>query len=407
MLYLNNKKILIGISGGIAAYKAAELTRALIKSGAQVRVVMTPSACAFITPLTLQALSGNPVAQSLLDPHAQAGMSHIELAKWADLIIIAPATANLIARLSIGMANDLLSSICLASEAPIAIAPAMNHIMYTNLATQANIATLKERGYTILGPASGQQACGDEGSGRMVEPLAIAQALNDLFMPKALANLNIIVTAGPTREAIDPVRYLSNYSSGKMGYAIAQVAALQGAKVTLISGPTNLDTPDLVNKISVESALDMHACVHAELAKACDIFISCAAVADFRCENILTNKFKKQNKDDALTIKFTQNPDILASVANLDNKHRPFCIGFAAETENVEQYALRKLKQKNIDLICANDVSIADQGFNADKNALHLFWSDGDKKLALNSKYKLAQELIAEIISHYRLKHNA
>ncbi|MCD9471412.1 bifunctional phosphopantothenoylcysteine decarboxylase/phosphopantothenate--cysteine ligase CoaBC [Photobacterium phosphoreum] len=400
MQTLAGKKILLGISGGIAAYKCAELTRRLIERGAQVQVVMTQAAQEFITPLTMQAVSGNPVSSSLLDPSAEASMGHIELAKWADLVLLAPATADLIARISAGMGNDLLSTLCLATDAPIAVAPAMNQQMYRNIATQENLATLQRRGFTLWGPASGEQACGDIGPGRMLEPMQLVHHCEDFFQQPDLSELNIVITAGPTREAIDPVRYLSNYSSGKMGFSIAAAAAKRGANVTLISGPVNLATPAGVTRIDINSATEMH---QAALEHAINnhIFIACAAVADFRPVHVANQKMKKQDGNDELVIQLVKNPDIVASIAAL-TAQRPFTVGFAAETQNVEHYARGKLAAKNLDLICANDVSIQGQGFNSDTNALHLYWPNGDKTLPLATKADLGQQLIAEIVALYQ-----
>lgn len=400
MQTLAGKKILLGISGGIAAYKCAELTRRLIERGAQVQVVMTKAAQEFITPLTMQAVSGNPVASSLLDPAAEASMSHIELAKWADIVLLAPATADLIARVSAGMGNDLLSTLCLATDSPIVVAPAMNQQMYRNVATQENIATLKRRGFHIWGPASGEQACGDVGPGRMLEPMALVHRAEDFFQPADLTDVSLTITAGPTREALDPVRYISNHSSGKMGFAIAQAAAERGAKVTLISGPVNLPTPQGVTRIDVESAEQMHqaAMTHAPQHK---IFIACAAVADFRPATVAEQKMKKQSDEDTMTITLVKNPDIVASVAALAD-NRPFTVGFAAETQDVEQYARGKLTRKHLDLICANDVAQQGQGFNSDTNALHLYWPQGDKALPLTNKSELGKQLIDEITALYR-----
>ncbi|MDO6499409.1 bifunctional phosphopantothenoylcysteine decarboxylase/phosphopantothenate--cysteine ligase CoaBC [Photobacterium sanguinicancri] len=400
MQTLAGKKILLGISGGIAAYKCAELTRRLIERGAQVQVVMTKAAQEFITPLTMQAVSGNPVASSLLDPAAEASMSHIELAKWADMVLLAPATADLIARVSAGMGNDLLSTLCLATDSPIIVAPAMNQQMYRNVATQENIATLKRRGFHIWGPASGEQACGDVGPGRMLEPMALVHRAEDFFQPADLTDVSLTITAGPTREALDPVRYISNHSSGKMGFAIAQAAAERGAKVTLISGPVNLPTPQGVTRIDVESAEQMHqaAMTHAPQHK---IFIACAAVADFRPATVAEQKMKKQSDEDTMTITLVKNPDIVANVAALAD-NRPFTVGFAAETQDVEQYAQGKLTRKHLDLICANDVAQQGQGFNSDTNALHLYWPQGDKALPLTNKSELGKQLIDEITALYR-----
>ncbi|WP_120513717.1 bifunctional phosphopantothenoylcysteine decarboxylase/phosphopantothenate--cysteine ligase CoaBC [Photobacterium salinisoli] len=403
MKTLAGKKILLGISGGIAAYKCAELTRRLIERGAEVRVVMTPAAKEFITPLTMQAVSGHPVADSLLDPAAEASMGHIELAKWADLVLLAPASADLIARLRAGMGNDLLTTLCLATSAPIAVAPAMNQQMYRQPATQENLAVLASRGHQIWGPASGEQACGDIGPGRMLEPMALIAEMENAFQPQDLAGVRIAITAGPTREALDPVRYLTNHSSGKMGFAIAQAAAQRGASVTLISGPVNLATPAGVIRIDVDSAADMHQAA-TEQAKAHDIFIGCAAVADFRPAEMASQKMKKQPGKDELVLKLVKNPDIIASVAAL-TEQRPFTVGFAAETQDVARYAQDKLQRKNLDLICANDVAQQGQGFNSDTNALHLYWKNGDKALPLTDKASLGRQLITEIINRYKEHH--
>ncbi len=392
MQTLAGKKILLGISGGIAAYKCAELTRRLIERGAQVQIVMTDAAKEFITPLTMQAVSGNPVSYSLLDPSAEASMSHIELAKWADLVLLAPATADLIARMAAGMGNDLLTTLVLATDAPIAVSPAMNQQMYNNLATQENIATLARRGAEIWGPASGEQACGDVGKGRMLEPMDLVHHCEAFFGPKPLEGKRILLTAGPTREALDPVRYVTNHSSGKMGFAIAEAAAKMGAHVTLIAGPVSLATPTLVERINVESAVDMHNAVMASASQH-DVFIACAAVADYRPESVAEQKIKKTGDNDTLTITMVKNPDIVASVAAM-NQNRPFTVGFAAETQNVEQYARGKLTNKNLDMICANDVSVAGQGFNSDDNALTVYWPQGEQSLPLASKTELARSLM-------------
>ena len=392
---LAGKKILLGISGGIAAYKCAELTRRLIEHGAQVQVVMTNAAKEFITPLTMQAVSGRPVSDSLLDPAAEASMGHIELAKWADLVLLAPATADLIARMTAGMGNDLLTTLVLATDAPVAVSPAMNQQMYSNPATQENIATLKRRGCEIWGPAAGEQACGDVGMGRMLEPMQLVHRCEDFFQPKPLAGRSVLITAGPTREAIDPVRYITNHSSGKMGYALAEAAAKQGATVTLISGPVSLATPNKVNRIDVDSAQQMFDTVIANAAQH-DIFISCAAVADYRPETIADQKLKKVDGKDDMTIQMVKNPDIVASVASM-TEGRPFTVGFAAETQDVEKYARGKLERKNLDMICANDVSVEGQGFNSSSNELHLYWKDGDKSLPLDSKDTLGFQILDQI----------
>ncbi|MGO1192212.1 bifunctional phosphopantothenoylcysteine decarboxylase/phosphopantothenate--cysteine ligase CoaBC [Vibrio casei] len=397
---LSGKKILLGISGGIAAYKCADLTRRLIERGAQVQVVMTPAAKEFITPLTMQAVSGRPVSDSLLDPAAEASMGHIELAKWADLILLAPATSDLIARLRAGMGNDLLTTLILASNAPIAVAPAMNQQMYANVATQENISALTQRGMMIWGPAAGQQACGDVGYGRMLEPMELVAHCEAFFGPKPLQNIKLAITAGPTREAIDPVRYISNHSSGKMGFAIAEAAANMGADVTLISGPVALATPANVTRIDVESAEQMYkaAMEHAVIN---DIFISCAAVADYRPSQIADQKIKKTDDSDQMQIVMVKNPDIVASVAALKDK-RPFTVGFAAETQDVKKYALGKLAKKNLDMICANDVSVEGLGFNSNDNALHLYWKNGEQALGTACKQHLAKQLLDIVVKQYQ-----
>lgn len=392
MQTLAGKKILLGISGGIAAYKCAELTRRFIERGAEVRVVMTLAAKEFITPLTMQAVSGHPVADSLLDPAAESSMGHIELAKWADMVLLAPATADLIARLAAGMGNDLLTTLVLATPAPLIVSPAMNQQMYNHAATQENIATLARRGAEIWGPAAGEQACGDIGPGRMLEPMDLVSRCEAFFAPKPLAGKRVLLTAGPTREALDPVRYITNHSSGKMGYAIAEAAADLGAEVTLISGPVSLSTPRQVSRIDVESALEMHQHVM-EHAASCDIFIGCAAVADYRPERIAEHKIKKTDQNSTLSITMVKNPDIVASVAAL-TEQRPFTVGFAAETQEVEKYARSKLANKNLDMICANDVSIEGQGFNSNNNALTVYWHDGAQALPLTSKRELARALM-------------
>jgi len=411
MTAIANKRILLGITGGIAAYKCAELTRRLTEQGAEVRVVMTQSAQEFITPLTMQAVSGFPVSHSLLDPAAEAGMGHIELAKWADLVLIAPATANFIAKFTAGIADDLLSTLCLATPAPIAIAPAMNQVMYQAPATQANLATLKQRQITLWGPAAGAQACGDVGPGRMVNPDELVTAVVDYFsepaqrnaqpqlslQPKLLAGKNIMITAGPTREAIDPVRYISNHSSGKMGYALAQAARSLGANVTIVSGPVALPAPDECNLVKVISALDMHTAVMADINQQ-DIFIACAAVADYRPETIAEQKIKKTNSDE-MVVRMIKNPDIVASVAALENS--PFTVGFAAETQDVEHYARDKMQRKNLAMIAANDVAQSGQGFNAEDNALTVFWPQGMTQIALASKQDVAAQLLQLIATQF------
>ncbi|WP_134187726.1 bifunctional phosphopantothenoylcysteine decarboxylase/phosphopantothenate--cysteine ligase CoaBC [Buttiauxella sp. BIGb0552] len=395
---LAGKKIVLGVSGGIAAYKTPELVRRLRERGAEVRVVMTEAAKAFITPLSLQAVSGYPVSDSLLDPAAEAAMGHIELGKWADLVILAPATADLIARITAGMANDLVSTICLATPAPVAVLPAMNQQMYRATATQHNLEVLSTRGLLIWGPDSGSQACGDIGPGRMLDPLAIVEmAAQHFTVIKDLQHLNVMITAGPTRERLDPVRYITNDSSGKMGFAIAAAAATRGANVTLISGPVSLPTPPWVKRIDVTTALEMEATVQQHV-QGQQIFVGCAAVADYRAAAVAEEKIKKQG--DEITIKMIKNPDIVAGVAALLT-HRPYVVGFAAETNNVEEYARQKRVSKNLDLICANDVSQEGQGFNSENNALHLFWQDGDKVLPLERKELLGHLLLNEIVTRY------
>lgn len=396
---LAQKRVLLGISGGIAAYKSADLVRRLKERGAEVRVILTDAAQHFITPLTLQAVSGNPVSSSLLDPAAEAAMGHIELAKWADIILVAPASADIIARLAHGLANDLLTTCVLASAAPVAVAPAMNQQMYKNIATQKNLATLTAHNFYIYGPGVGEQACGDVGSGRMLEPLELVSALEKHFSAEQqLNNIKITITAGPTREAIDPVRYISNHSSGKMGFALAQAAAAMGAQVTLISGPVQLATPAGVTRIDVTTAQQMH---DAALAQATqnDIFIGCAAVADYRVAEIASEKMKK-TASEGIELKLVKNPDIIAAVAAL-TAQRPFTVGFAAETQNVVQYAKDKLARKKLDLICANDVSNTELGFNSDHNAVTLVWQHGEQALPAQPKADLAKAILQHIYTQF------
>lgn len=395
---LSGKRIVVGITGGIAAYKTIEFIRLLRKAEVEVRVVLTPAAAEFVTPLTLQAISGNAVAQSLLDPQAELAMGHIELAKWADALVIAPASADFIARFTVGMANDLLSAICLATNAPIFLAPAMNQQMFRQQITQQNLTALQARGIQLIGPNDGFQACGDIGAGRMSEPSEIFEALSDFFkQSEDLGGLNVVVTAGPTREAVDPVRYISNHSSGKMGFAIAENFAKRGANVTLIAGPVTLSTPNNVTRIDVVSAKEMWQAALENAVKN-QIFISCAAVADYRVADIAEQKIKKSA--DEMSLKLVKNPDIIADVGHL-TEHRPFTVGFAAETQNLADYAKEKLKRKNLDMICANDVSEG-QVFNADDNALQLFWQEGSKTLSLKSKTELAADLVNEIVERYQ-----
>lgn len=395
---LIGKRILVGITGGIAAYKTIELIRLLRKNKAEVKVVLTSAAAEFVTPLTLQAISGNPVAQSLLDPQAELAMGHIELAKWADMIVVAPASADFIARLNAGMANDLLSTICLASTAPTMLAPAMNQQMYAQAVTQQNIRSLQQRQVYFVGPNAGEQACGDVGLGRMSEPTEIYQGISELLLAtQDLLGVKVAITAGPTREAIDPVRYISNHSSGKMGFAIAEAFAQRGATVTLISGPVNLPSPLNVHRIDVISAEQMKEQALIQAVKN-HIFIGCAAVADYRVANIAEQKIKKAG--DEIQLNLIKNPDIIAEVGHL-SVDRPFTVGFAAETENLEQYAKDKLQRKKLDMICANDVS-AGQVFNAEENSLCLFWPAGGVTLPLTDKKTLAKQLVNQIMSNYQ-----
>ncbi|MBT3436499.1 MAG: bifunctional phosphopantothenoylcysteine decarboxylase/phosphopantothenate--cysteine ligase CoaBC [Oceanospirillaceae bacterium] len=391
---LFNKHIIVAISGGIAAYKSAELVRLLKKSGAQVQVVMTSGATEFITPLTLQALSGNAVHQHLLNPEAEAGMGHIQLARWADALLIAPTTANVMARLAQGQADDLLTTLCLATQAPVLLAPAMNQAMWTDSATQANLQILAQRGYQVCGPAEGEQACGDVGAGRMLEPSQLLHALDKQFEQGLLNGKKVVITAGPTREAIDPVRYISNHSSGKMGYALAAAARDQGAQVILISGPTHIAVPTDVTLVAVESAQQMLA-ASLEACLGADYFIASAAVSDYRPAQAAEQKLKKYNADHGLNIALIQNPDILATMAQTfpNTTH----IGFAAETQQLITHAQTKLKAKAVQMIIANDVSDPSIGFNSDDNRVSLVTADGVDELPLLSKPALARRLIDAI----------
>jgi phosphopantothenoylcysteine decarboxylase/phosphopantothenate--cysteine ligase len=395
-MQLENTNIILGITGGIAAYKTPDLVRKLVAKGANVRVVMTESAKEFVSPLALQAVSGNPVSDDLLDKDAEAAMGHIELARWADKLLVAPATANFMAKLTHGLADDLLSTLCLATPAPICVAPAMNQQMWFADATQANLKLLEQRKIQFLGPAQGEQACGDVGPGRMLEPQDIADLLAQTAPEQILAGKRITITAGPTREEIDPVRYLSNHSSGKMGYALAIAAQELGATVTLISGPVNLPTPAKIQAISVSSALQMYDAVM-QTTQHCDIFIGCAAVADYRVQQKTNQKIKKS--DSELTLTFIKNPDILYDVAHLANP--PFTLGFAAETQKLREYALAKLQRKKLNMIAANDVSDSTIGFNSDQNALTIFWSKGEKKLDVADKPLLARQLMHLVAQRY------
>lgn len=397
MHLLANKRVVLGVTGGIAAYKSAELTRRLKEAGSTVQVVMTEAACEFVTPLTFQALSGKPVHTELLDPSAEAAMGHIELARWADRVLIAPASADFIARFAHGHADDLLATLCLATEAPILLAPAMNRVMWANPATQTNCAALTSRGIRLLGPGQGDQACGETGAGRMLEPDELVAALADTFNGGALAGLNVLITAGPTRETIDPVRYISNRSSGRMGFALAQAGREAGASVTLIAGPVSLETPKGVTRIDVETAEQMNT---AALAERSDIFIASAAVADYRPAQAAMRKLKKSER---FTLELMPNPDIIANVGA--QARPPFTVGFAAETHDLAQSAQGKLEAKRLDMIAANLIGDG-RGFDSEENALEVFWAGGKRSLPQTSKHKLARELIQLIAERYRAKHN-
>jgi phosphopantothenoylcysteine decarboxylase/phosphopantothenate--cysteine ligase len=394
--------VVLGVSGGIAAYKSADLCRRLTERGARVRVVMTRGAQAFITPLTFQAVSGNPVHTELLDDRAEAGMGHIELARWADLVLVAPATANLMARLAAGMADDLLTTLCLATRAPIALAPAMNQQMWAAAATRDNARVLAGRGVWMLGPDEGDQACGEVGPGRMLEPREIAERVRGLLGDGVLSGLSVLVTAGPTREAIDPVRFISNHSSGKMGYAVAGAAAEAGARVTLVSGPTNLDPPPRVERVEVESCADMHQAVMQRIPE-CQIFIGAAAVADYRPSSAADQKIKKTVQ--ATQLELVRTEDVLAAVSGLHP--RPFTVGFAAETERVEDNARSKLNAKRLDMIAANQVGLPGRGFNSEHNALTVFWPDGQRELPLAAKPALARDLVSLVAERFHASRSA
>ena len=391
------KNILVGISGGIAAYKSAELVRLFKKAGYEVRVCMTAGACEFITPLTLQALSGNPVHCALLDTEAEAGMGHIELARWADLVIIAPATADLMARLRAGMANDLLSTVVLATDAPVHIAPAMNQQMWAHPATQENVAVLQQR-HKLHGPAAGEQACGDVGYGRMLEPQEIYDAVIRSFGDRKLSGHRLLITAGPTREPLDPVRYLTNRSSGKMGYAIAEAASAMGAQVVLVSGPTRLSVSNSIKRITIETAEEMLAAVTNEVANA-DLFIAAAAVSDYRLKSVSSTKMKKNKDSNVLQLDLVENPDVLATTSHANPDL--FTVGFAAETNDVIKYASGKLIKKGLDLIVANQVG-ADKGFDVETNQVDILTADGNHHvLPEMNKSLLAYEILAIICQYY------
>ncbi len=392
------KRILLGVTGGIAAYKSAELVRLLKKSGHAVRVVMTPGAEAFVTPLTFQALSGEPVRTSLLDPEAEAGMGHIELAKWADTVLVAPASADFLARLAQGMADDLLTTLCCATEAPIVLAPAMNQAMWRNCRTQRNLALLADDPQvTLWGPDQGEQACGDTGPGRMLEPQALADRIN-AATAGPLSGVRLVITAGPTREPIDPVRYISNHSSGKMGYALAAAARAAGAEVTLVSGPVNLPAPAGVQRVSVVTADDMLGAAGQAVDQGCDIFIATAAVADYRPATCADQKIKKTAGE--LSLELIRNPDTLATIAA--RADAPFTVGFAAETTDVARYANDKMQRKQLNMIVANDVSRPGLGFNSDDNAVTVFWPGGEQAFEPQSKALLAEQLVTLIADHYQ-----
>lgn len=396
MRALSNKKILLGITGGIAAYKSAELVRLLVKAGAEVRVVMTPSAQEFVQPLTYQALSGHRVYIDLFDAEAESAMDHIELARWCDLLLVAPASADFLGKMNAGYADNLLLTLCLACKQPVAVAPAMNQQMYANAATGDNINQLKARNILVWGPDEGEQACGDVGPGRMLEPGQLLDNVVLQFTPGKLQGVKLLLTAGPTREAIDPVRYISNRSSGKMGYALVEAALRAGADVTLVSGPVSLTAPAGVKLVEVESAQQMYEAVM-QLVSQSDIFIGCAAVSDYRVDQVATHKIKKS--ENSMSLPLILNVDILAAVSGLDN--RPFCVGFAAETQNLEKYALAKLEQKNLDMIAANPVGDGDSGFETDINQLEVFWRDGRSSIERGSKLAIAKQLIDLIAERY------
>jgi len=390
------ERILLGVTGGIAAYKSAEIVRRLRERGAQVQVVMTGAARQFVTPLTFQALSGRPVRTDLWDEAAEAAMGHIELARWADRILVAPASADFLARLAHGLASDLLTTLCLATDVPIAVAPAMNRLMWANAATRANVALLAARGIEVIGPAEGDQACGETGPGRMVEPDVLAAAVIDRAARSgALAGRKVIVTAGPTRECIDPVRFITNRSSGKMGFAVAEAARDAGAEVILISGPVNVCTPPGVRRVDVETADQMLAAVNENLGGT-DIFIAAAAVSDYRPLQVSTEKIKKTS--DSLMLALSRTTDILATVAA--GAARPFVVGFAAETQNVERNALAKLEGKNLDMIAANQVGEG-LAFDQDDNALTVYWRGGGRELKRAGKAQIAAELVALIAERF------
>ena len=390
------RRIVLGVTGGIAAYKSAELVRRLLDHPVEVRVVMTAGAREFVTPLTFQAVSGNPVHTSLLDPEAEAGMGHIELARWAELVLVAPASADFMARLAAGMADDLLSTLCLATEAPVMLAPAMNRVMWANSATQANARLLEQRGVALLGPGEGSQACGEMGAGRMVEVPEIVEAALESFGDPVLKGVKVLITAGPTREDLDPVRYISNRSSGKMGMAVAAAAARAGAEVTVVCGPSAVATPHRVERVDVESAREMHEQVMARAPKA-DIFVATAAVADYRPSTVPAEKIKKA--EERMQVELVRNPDILREVAALENG--PFTVGFAAETHRLAEHADEKRRGKGLDMIAANWVGRPEGGFDREENALEVSWEGGSSSLPQQSKAALAAQLVDLIAQRY------
>ena len=397
MKSLINKNILLGVTGGIAAYKSAEIVRGLKKAGSSVRVVMTQSAKEFITPLTLQALSGNPVSTDLLDVEAEAAMGHIELARWADAILIAPATANTLAKLSSGRADDLLSSITLAFDGPIGLAPAMNQAMWKDERTQSNIQNLEHKNFSLYGPGAGEQACGDVGLGRMLEPSEIIELFASLFEAGTMSNKSILITAGPTQEPIDPVRYLTNRSSGKMGYALAEAAVEAGAQVTLVSGPVNIEPPARCNLVSVKTAEEMHEAVMHHIKKK-DIYIGTAAVADYSPTKVEGSKIKKDRSNSPLVLEMKENKDILKEVSELEDK--PYMVGFAAETDDLLENARKKLETKKLDLIIANDVSDKSIGFDSNENEVTLITSSEELLLDRDSKKKISKKILEFISSN-------
>ncbi len=396
-MIMKNKHILIGVTGGIAAYKSAELVRLFKKSGAMVKVVMTPASEKFVTALTFRTLTGEQVFSEVFDDQGDP-MPHIDLARWADVILIAPATADCIARLTQGRSNDLLTAVCLATTSPVALAPAMNKQMWEHDATQKNIETLVSRGLKLFGPDIGDQACGEFGEGRMLEPSVLQAEIENIFKSNKLSDLNVVITAGPTQEHIDPVRYISNRSTGKMGYAIAQAAQEAGAHVKLISGPVNLAAPENIEIVYVESAVEMNRAVMENIEQ-CEIFISTAAVADYRPVNTHDKKIKKT--ETLKSIKLQKNPDILTAVANLENP--PFTLGFAAETDNLESNAKEKLLSKNLNMIAANKIGEEGHGIASSTNAIELYWSGGHETLPLTDKGRLARQLVNILAKHYQL----